>query len=150
MRSALLLLSLVSPLLAQSAQTRPDGLLDSLRDHARPVLIFAGPHDARAARQYFELVRHSEELRDRQMVIVLATRTPFATAPAPPAGTVQTLDAERRELCTRFHIGPDAFAVVLVGKDGGEKFRSTQPVSFAALRSRVDSMPMRRQEMQTR
>lgn len=39
------------------------------------------------------------------------------------------------------------FAVVLTGKDGGEKFRSTKPITLKDLYAIIDAMPMRRQEM---
>jgi hypothetical protein len=39
------------------------------------------------------------------------------------------------------------FAVVLIGKDGGVKRTSAQPLSPADLFNTVDKMPMRRQEM---
>jgi len=55
-----------------------------------------------------------------------------------PAG-----DAARRQ----FGIDGDTFTVVLVGKDGGEKFRSAEPVRPRDLFDRVDTMPMRRREM---
>ena len=42
------------------------------------------------------------------------------------------------------------FTVVLVGKDGGEKFRSGEPVSARDLFGRIDAMPMRRREMRHR
>lgn len=42
------------------------------------------------------------------------------------------------------------FAAVLVGKDGGEKFRSDEPVRPEDLFDLIDDMPMRRREMQDR
>jgi hypothetical protein len=39
------------------------------------------------------------------------------------------------------------FRFVLVGKDGGVKFRSDQPVTLTELYGVIDAMPMRRQEM---
>lgn len=42
------------------------------------------------------------------------------------------------------------FTVILVGKDGGEKFRSGEPVSARDLFGRIDAMPMRRREMRDR
>jgi hypothetical protein len=46
-----------------------------------------------------------------------------------------------------FGIPKDRFTVVLVGKDGGEKFRSYIPVSLRDIFDRIDAMPMRRREM---
>lgn len=53
----------------------------------------------------------------------------------------------RDDLYTRYQAKPNLFMVVLVGKDGGEKFRSTKPVSTDQLFGIIDQMPMRKQEM---
>ena len=50
------------------------------------------------------------------------------------------------ELRKVYGIGDDVFAIVLVGKDGGEKLRSSEPVTADKLTGLVDEMPMRRQE----
>ena len=50
----------------------------------------------------------------------------------------------------RFGIARDRFAVVLVGKDGMEKYRSGQPVDLSFVFDIVDGMPMRRREMRER
>lgn len=39
------------------------------------------------------------------------------------------------------------FTVILIGKDGGEKLRSHQPVSLTKLFDVIDNMPMRQQEI---
>ncbi|TKC00674.1 DUF4174 domain-containing protein [Pedobacter cryophilus] len=39
------------------------------------------------------------------------------------------------------------FTFILIGKDGGEKFRSTEVVSLVKLYSLIDAMPMRKYEM---
>ncbi len=43
-----------------------------------------------------------------------------------------------------------AFILLLVGRDGREKFRSYKPVSAAAIFNIVDAMPMRIQEMKNK
>lgn len=40
-----------------------------------------------------------------------------------------------------------AFTVILVGKDGGDKLRSTKPLTLQKLYSTIDAMPMRQSEM---
>lgn len=40
-----------------------------------------------------------------------------------------------------------SFRVILIGKDGGEKFYSNEPISLQQLYSVVDAMPMRKHEM---
>lgn len=40
-----------------------------------------------------------------------------------------------------------AFTIILIGKDGGEKLRSSKPLSLAKLFGTIDAMPMRQEEM---
>lgn len=39
------------------------------------------------------------------------------------------------------------FAVVLIGRDGTQKYRSNTPVTAPSLFEKIDAMPMRRREM---
>lgn len=39
---------------------------------------------------------------------------------------------------------PATFTAILIGKDGGEKLRSTRPFPASALEETIDAMPMRR------
>lgn len=50
----------------------------------------------------------------------------------------------------RYGVAEDEFAVVLIGRDGGEKLRASAPVSPAELFGKIDEMPMRRREMRER
>ncbi len=50
----------------------------------------------------------------------------------------------------RFGVGEGAFAIVLVGRDGGEKFRSPEPIPAERLFDLIDAMPMRRREVRSR
>ena len=46
------------------------------------------------------------------------------------------------------HVIPnEPFTVILIGKDGGEKFRSTSILSTSRLFAMVDAMPMRQAEI---
>jgi len=56
--------------------------------------------------------------------------------------------AEVWALRQRFDIGPGAFTVVLVGKDGGVKLKRADRVALADISGLIDSMPMRQQEIQ--
>jgi hypothetical protein len=49
-----------------------------------------------------------------------------------------------------FSIGPGHFVVLLIGKDGGEKFRRQGRVQLAEIFSVIDGMPMRQREMKER
>lgn len=50
----------------------------------------------------------------------------------------------------QFGVENGAFTVILVGKDGGEKFRWQEPVGPKDLFDRIDVMPMRRRELRER
>ncbi len=54
---------------------------------------------------------------------------------------------EQKRLRGQFKIDDDAFSIILIGKDGGEKFRSSTVVASSKIINMIDSMPMRRQEM---
>ena len=88
---------------------------------------------------------HTAELIDRQVVVFACNLA--GDSPAPDARIWQKCSANRAALRRQFHIAPAEFAVVLVGKDGGEKKRWRQPVTFEQLRDTIDAMPMRQDEM---
>ena len=48
---------------------------------------------------------------------------------------------------SQYGVDPETFVVILVGKDGGEKLRSTEVVRLEKLYGTIDAMPMRRREM---
>jgi len=50
----------------------------------------------------------------------------------------------------RFGVLSGRFQLLLIGKDGGVKLRSEQPVPTQDIFGLIDSMPMRRQEMDRR
>lgn len=136
--------------LCLAGRAQSPSLLGTMRDESRPVLLFAGSGDRRGAEQYDELARHATELQDRQMRIVLLMHAPNTAAHVTLPGTVSATDVEASQLRSRFHVAPGTFALILVGKDGGEKYRSSHIISYRTLADIVDAMPMRRQEMHTR
>ena len=106
-----------------SAQT-----LDDLRWKNRVLIIYAPPgSDEKLARQTDLLGKRKSELRERDLTqIILRDK------------------AERPEITRRFQL--KEFTVLLLGKDGGEKLRSTEPVQPETIFRLVDSMPMRQEE----
>lgn len=102
---------------------------DSLRPYlwqARPIVIFASADDPRLDTQLDRFRAVEADLIDRDNIVVVDT----------------TPDSPLRQ---RFR--PGAFTVVLVGLDGGEKFRRDGLVAPGTLNALVDTMPMRRQEL---
>jgi hypothetical protein len=53
-------------------------------------------------------------------------------------------------LRSKFDVKPEDFAVLLIGKDGGEKLRSTEHIHVEEIFSLIDAMPMRQSEMRER
>lgn len=118
----LTLLALTAALVVPAAEAPPP---ESLRWEARPILVVAKRDDPRLARQIalFEAERDALEERDSLVVV-----------------------AEPGSALAARH-GADGFTVLLIGKDGGVKYRSgtvTEPETLHAL---IDRMPMRRREM---
>ncbi|MEM9062568.1 MAG: DUF4174 domain-containing protein [Pseudomonadota bacterium] len=94
---------------------------------ARPILIFALPGDPRLDEQLALFERARADLEDRENVVIVDTE---------PGSKLR----ERYQ--------PSDFSVILIGKDTGEKFRRDDLVDPSELNALIDTMPMRRQEMQ--
>lgn len=103
--------------------------------HERRVLIVAAPaaQDARRVRQEVLSKAADRALHDRDVSIVAVT-----------GDTVHGASDIAAALRRRWRLAADAFTVVLVGKDGHEALRRTEPLSGDALIAAIDAMPMRR------
>jgi hypothetical protein len=101
----------------------------------RRVLIVAAPATgvARLATQRRMLASWGREAADRDVTQVTIL-----------GNMVMGADDDAYALRRRYRLGKGAFAVVLIGKDGHEAFRSDRPVSARALEATIDAMPMRR------
>ena len=113
---------------------------------ARPLVIFAPVAGSEPLRTQLEAVRESAaELRERNVVVIVVTNDGKARAGRRPlsGGEVEALQQ-------RFGIAPDAFAVRLVGKDGGVKRSGAEPFALDEVLKQIDSMPMRRAESASR
>lgn len=126
MKSLLPALALGAALAAPAAQAAG---LDALRWKAR-VLVISSPdaRDARVAAQRREAT--APGARERDLVVVEAIGR----------------DGEAAALRRRLGLPQDAFRAVLVGKDGGAKIVSAEPLAAEVLFATIDAMPMRREE----
>ena len=70
---------------------------------------------------------------------------PFPGSKVP---TVRLSEDELAAMRHRFKVEQDEFLVILIGKDEGEKLNSRTPVTVVQLDRLIDSMPMRKSEMQ--
>ncbi len=112
------------------------GPLDPWRWERR-VLVVAAPNadDADLRVQRTLLAEDPQGLAGRDVLVVEVTGD----------GADRGLDAGA--LRSDLGLPNDAFAVRLVGKDGGVKLRADAPVPLAELYGLIDSMPMRQDEM---
>lgn len=125
MRNALAALTVLAGLAPATAED-----LAGYRWERRPILVFApSPADPRLAEQLrlFEAARPA--LEDRRNVVIVDTKPGSAL---------------------RARFAPEGFTVILVGLDGGEKFRRNAVVAPEILNARIDRMPMRRRELERR
>ena len=113
-----------------AATTLPAGAdpLTEYRWEKRPIVVFApAEDDPQLAEQLDRLEAARAALEERDNVVIVDTE--------PGSALRQRFD-------------PAPFAVILVGKDGTEKLRRETPVAVEELNALIDSMPMRRREMQ--
>ena len=110
----------------------------------RIILVFSvNESDSLAIEQMKLLQADQLGLEDRDLVIYQL----FQAKGIDPLGkemTAKEIEKWRR----KYQIKSTEFAVILIGKDGGEKLRSTQKLLPRDLLYRtIDAMPMRRAEM---
>jgi hypothetical protein len=123
-----------------TSQVNAMDTLSSLEWQNRVVLVFGNSSDSKIAQQIELLEGQEAELADRDMVIIRVTGEEARAV----YGKASGLDASaiRKEA----NVSGDRFQVLLVGKDGGVKFRSDSVVRNVEIFDLIDSMPMRRAE----
>ncbi len=110
---------------------------------SRPLLVFA-PTDAdpRLAETMRRIEASRCDFADRDMVLGRIVADGTSTLDG------QVLDTNQAQrLASQFGIGSNGFAVVLIGKDGGEKLRVNDVPDLPAIYAVIDGMPMRGREM---
>lgn len=116
--------------------------LSGYRWSHRPVLVFAPDKaDERYGAQSAAFAKAALSQRDIALIRVAGD----AVEAEPRRGEYDAAALRRA-----FKVGEGDFAVVLVGKDGIEKWRRTDVVDPALIYREIDAMPMRRQEMRER
>ena len=117
--------------------------LDDLQWKNRPLLIFAPNHKHPELQKIrFALEPRSCDIDDRDMIIGVFV------AQGQSRLNGRTISAsEIEEIRHRLGIKPEQFAVLLIGKDGGEKFRSYNAPDLDVVFALIDRMPMRQDEM---
>ena len=116
--------------------------LQDLEWQSRPLLIFApnySDHRWLAFRKQLNL--HSCDLDDRNLVLGMI----YTRGESTISGQLIS-DDYNKELREQFHIAEQDFIVLLLGKDGREKYRNHEVPVIEDLFVLIDQMPMRRIE----
>ena len=118
--------------------------LASYRWQNRVVVLLAPSEDRKLAQQHQILSVARDGLLDRDLVVVSITD-----------GVVKVDGIESKNwdvdrLQQTLDVSQQGFSIVLIGKDGGVKLRSDEPVAAETLFALIDSMPMRKREMRER
>lgn len=109
----------------------------------RPLLLFAPQHsDARLRATVARLQDRRCEVDDRHMVIGV-----FVENGTSRMGHRDVAPGRAASLRDRYDIPRGGFAVLLIGKDGGEKYRLYEVPELDEIFGLIDGMPMRRNEM---
>ena len=129
-------------LLGGQAVAQGDFSLDRYQWQNR-LIVLAAPSadDSRYAEQLRFLTGQERALNERDLIIIR-----LLSEGESRAGDTTLNRADAASLRKGLEL-PESFQFLLIGKDGGVKHRSDQPVSAADLYSQIDAMPMRQREM---
>jgi len=120
--------------------------LDALRWKNRVLVLFSpSESDASFQSQKQGLASSAEEVLDRNLMILEIVEQGQSRA-----GNQLLSEKSVQAIRKRFGVQAGTFQVLLIGKDGGVKLRSSGPVSMKDLFGLIDSMPMRQQEMDSK
>lgn len=136
----ILLICVSFPSMAQ--QNNPNTLHMLTKGTHRFVLLFSPDGQNQALLEQNKMLRQAHAgVTDRDMVVVQVVENNVEVMPSVPEKL-----PEATALREAYHIQPDKFTIVLVGKDGGEKYRAQHAQAPAVLFNIIDAMPMRQSE----
>lgn len=119
--------------------------LDEYQWRNRLIIILANSEkDKRCQLQLKDLKTDLKGMEERKFVVIILT--PNYQITGINSKIKHQSGISYKDLATK----REDFELLLIGLDGGVKFRQNEPVSHRELFSQVDQMPMRRQEMEKR
>ena len=129
---------------AACLQTKPRPMdLTKYRWENRVLLLFTPDAENKEyTKQKTNISTNAKGLPERDMVLIDIEGEAILRI----NGEVQAGE-HGRQLRQQFSVAPDAFTILLLGKDGTEKYRSTNAVPMETIYTLIDQMPMRQQEM---
>jgi hypothetical protein len=117
--------------------------MSSVWQNKRVFIVFANATDPQVEAQTGALLAHRDGIADRDMLAIAVigddVKTIYGEAPA-------GMDANTLRARYQVEAG-SSFTALLIGKDGGVKWREQRPADPGELFALIDTMPMRRQEM---
>ncbi|MDX2069722.1 MAG: DUF4174 domain-containing protein [Haliscomenobacter sp.] len=112
--------------------------LEQYRWKNRILLVFApDPQDQQLKEQLSLLQPSRAGLLERDLKAIVVN----------PKSDTNVTAADDKHLYQVYKVEKETFRVVLIGKDGTEKLRTSQPISPAELFRIIDAMPMRQSEL---
>jgi len=110
---------------------------DPANDRSRLLLIFAPTEDSKPLNAEYEaLQKDTGEVNSEDVDIVYVIGDNTVKLP-PPDSRTETAENMRK----RYHVDATGFRIVLVGRDGWEKKRWSEPTDPHAILSRAADMP---------
>lgn len=121
--------------IVMQAQNNKDMNLETYKWEKRLLLLFAPSINNTELGRQQELVRRSRPgIAERQLEVLELV----------PGGNAATM---REDLLRKFGVEAERYTLLLIGKDGQEKFRTQKAVPLEEVFKIIDQMPMRREEM---
>ncbi|WBP93298.1 DUF4174 domain-containing protein [Mycolicibacterium neoaurum] len=140
---SLLVLTMVGFAVPIGSGTARAGELDGYLWNHRPLLVFApSADDARLIETLVRIESSRCEFTSRDMVLAQVLADGTSTLD----GRVLEADGAR-QLADRYGVRDNTFAVLLIGKDGAQKWRVDTVPNLQTVYAVIDGMPMRGQEM---
>ena len=135
--AAAALISAISTVGAVDAAT-----IASLRWEKRIVIVLSSDRNGLLSEQRRSLLADEAALADRDLVAfaVVGDQILPIYGEAPKGETADGL-RDRYDVAAA-----TAFSALLIGKDGGVKWRGSKPIGLAELNGLIDAMPMRRSD----
>ncbi|WKN44304.1 DUF4174 domain-containing protein [Tunicatimonas pelagia] len=123
--------------------TQDVSVLDQYRWENRILLLFADTEESVIYKDQLQtLEREKSEMDDRDLLVFKV----FPQKVITPEGKVMGEEIAT-QLRQKYRTQNNTYAVVLIGKDGGQKLNQSSLLSTEKLFGIIDQMPMRRREM---
>lgn len=120
-----------------------NNFLENLKWENRVILLFTGAKEDEMVKEQLSILNSEKDgvdERDLKVFVITASEVRSQSG-----RNVQNASAS--DLRSRFKINSSSFTFILLGKDGGVKLREMFTVSSDRIFNLIDSMPMRRREM---